>query len=411
MDPRRMTRVAITGMGVVSAIGNDVETFRQALLSDRGGLAPAEGLDEVPKGITVVGQVRGLDAEARFGRDRLALLDPFSQFAMVAADEAIAMAGLDIRADLDAAARTACIIGTGGAGIATLQDGFSRLYKEGKSRVNPFTVPRYMGNAACSQVTMTHGITGPSFAVTSACATANHSIGLGFQMVRSGMVDRAVVGGTDALVNFGNLKAWEALRVVSRDTCRPFSKDRTGMVVGEGAGVFVLERWEDARARGATILAEMIGFGMSADAGDITFPSVEGASRAVQACLDDAGIGPEEVDHINAHGTATMANDATEAKVIRAVFGAAADRVPVSSTKSFHGHALGAAGGLELVAAIVAIRDGFLPATLNLTELDPNCPLDVVANAGRRAAVRTVLSNSFAFGGLNAVLAVRHADD
>jgi len=405
-----MTRVAITGMGVVSAIGNDVETFRRALHANQGGLAPVQGMDDVPKGITVVGQVRDFDALAQFGKDRLSLLDPFSQYGLAAANEAIAMAGLDFRADPAMAARSACIIGTGGAGIATLQEGFSRLYKEGKHRVNPFTVPRYMGSAACSQVTMVHGITGPSFAVTSACATANHAIGLGFHMVRSGTVDRAVVGGTDALVNLGNLKAWEALRVVARDTCRPFSKDRTGMVVGEGAGVFVLERWEDAEARGVPILAEMIGFGMSADAGDITFPSVEGASRAVQNCLDDAGLALGDVDYINAHGTATMANDATEAKVIRAVFGDLTDRIPVSSTKSFHGHALGASGGLELVAAIVAVQDGFLPATLNMTELDPACPLDVVANTGRAADVRTVVSNSFAFGGLNAVLAIRRTD-
>jgi nodulation protein E len=404
-----MIRVAITGMGVVSPIGNDVETFRRALLEGQGGLLPPEGMDEVPKGISVVGQVRGFDAEARLGKDRLPLLDPFAQFGLAAADEAIAMSGLDFRADPEVGRRTACIIGTGGAGIATLQDGFTRLFKEGKARVNPFTVPRYMGNAACSHVTMAHGITGPSFAVTSACASANHAIGLGFHMVRSGMVDRAVVGGTDALVNFGNLKAWEALRVVSRDTCRPFSKDRTGMVVGEGAGVFVMERWEDAQARGATILAEMIGFGMSADAGDITFPSVEGASRSVQACLDDAGLRPEDVDHINAHGTATTANDATEAKVIRAVFGDHADRLPVSSTKSAHGHGLGAAGGLELVACIVALQEGFVPATLNVTEIDPECPLDVVINEGRRAPITTALSNSFAFGGLNAVLAVRRA--
>ncbi|MBB4285734.1 beta-ketoacyl-[acyl-carrier-protein] synthase family protein [Roseospira goensis] len=404
-----MTRVAITGMGVVSAIGTDVATFRRALLEGAGGLRPPEGLDEVPKGITVVGQVRGFDAEARLGKDRLPLLDPFAQFGLAAADEAIAMAGLDLRADPAAGQRTACIIGTGGAGIATLQDGFTRLFKEGKTRVNPFTVPRYMGNAACSHVTMAHGITGPAFAVTSACASANHAIGLGVHMVRSGMVDRAVVGGTDALVNFGNLKAWEALRVVSRDTCRPFSKDRTGMVVGEGAGVFVLEAWEAAAARGAPVLAEMAGFGMSADAGDITFPSVDGAARAVRACLDDAGLAPDQVDYINAHGTATMANDATEAKVIAAVFGERAATVPVSSTKSFHGHGLGAAGGLELVACVVALQEGFIPATLNFTAPDPDCPLDVVPNTGRAAALQTALSSSFAFGGLNAVLAVRRA--
>jgi len=405
-----MTRVAITGMGVVSAIGHDVATFRQALLAGETGLLPPQDLDEVPKGIKVVGQVRDFDAEGRLGKDRLPLLDPFAQFGLAAADEAIAQAGLDLRADPSAGMKTACIIGTGGAGVATLQDGFSRLYRDGKHRVNPFTVPRYMGNAACSHVTMAHGITGPSFAVTSACASANHAIGLGFHMVRSGLVNRAVVGGTDALVNFGNLKAWEALRVVARDTCRPFSRDRSGMVVGEGAGVFVLEAWDTAAARGAPVLAEMIGFGMSADAGDITFPSVEGAARAVTGCLDDAGLSPADVDYINAHGTATTANDATESKVIASVFGERAGTVPVSSTKSFHGHGLGAAGGLELVACVVALRDGYLPPTLNFTEPDPDCPLDVVPNQGRAADLRVALSSSFAFGGLNAVLAVRKVD-
>lgn len=405
-----MRRVAITGMGVVAAIGHDVEAFTNALRAGQGGLAPAEGLDQVPKGIAVVGQVRGFDAEARLGRDRLPMLDPFSQFGLAAADEAIAMAGLDVRADPALGTRTACIIGTGGAGIATLQDGFVRLFRDGKSRVNPFTVPRYMGNAACSHVTMAHGITGPSFAVTSACATANHAIGLGFHMVRGGGADCAVVGGTDALVNFGNLKAWEALRVVARDTCRPFAKDRTGMVVGEGAGVFVLEPWEAARARGATILAEMIGFGMGADAGDIVMPSVEGAARALRACLDDAGLDADGVDHINAHGTATTANDVTEARAIQAVFGDRAGTIPVTSTKSFTGHALGAAGGLELVAAIQTVREGYIAPTLNVTEVDPECPLDVVTGAGREGPVGTALSNSFAFGGLNAVLAIRRAE-
>jgi len=397
-------------MGVVAAIGHDTRAFTEALRAGRGGLAPPEGVDGVPRGIAVVGQVRGFDALARLGRDRLPMLDPFAQFGLAAADEAVAMSGLDFRADPALAARTACIVGTGGAGISTLQEGFQRLYRDGKNRVNPFTVPRYMGNAACSHVTMAHGITGPSFAVTSACATANHAIGLGFHMVRGGTADCAVVGGTDALVNLGNLKAWEALRVVARDTCRPFGKDRTGMVVGEGAGVFVLEPWETAVARGASILAEMIGFGMSADAGDIVTPSVEGAARAVQACLDDADISPEAVDHINAHGTATAANDQTEAKVIQKVFGERAGTIPVTSTKSFTGHALGAAGGLELVAAIHSLREGFIAPTLNVTEVDPACPLDVVLGEGRTVDVRTVLSNSFAFGGLNAVLAVRRAE-
>jgi nodulation protein E len=256
---------------------------------------------------------------------------------------------------------------------------------------------------------MEFGITGPSYTISTACSSASHAIGQAFWMVRSGMAPLAITGGSEAPFSFGILKAWEALRVVSPDTCRPFSKDRSGMVLGEGAGILVLEPFEAARARGAQIHAEIVGFGMSSDASHITQPSADGAARAMRASLCDAHIMPEAVSYINAHGTGTQANDPTETAAIRTVFGAHAGKLAVSSTKSMHGHALGAAGALEAVAAILALRDGFLPPTANFNQPDPECDLDVVPNVSRQADFEYAMSNSFAFGGLNAVLAFRRA--
>jgi nodulation protein E len=248
---------------------------------------------------------------------------------------------------------------------------------------------------------------GPAYTLSTACASANHAIGHAFWMIRSGLVDAAITGGSEAPLSFGNLKAWESMRVLSSDLCRPFSKDRNGIVLGEGAGVLFLESLERAQSRSARIYAEVIGFGMSADAVHMIQPSADGAVAAMTAALEDGRIHVEEVDYINAHGTGTTANDATEASSIRRVFGPRADRIPVSSTKSMHGHTLGAAGGLEAVAACLAMSNGVLPPTANFSHADPECDLDVVPNTARPATVRVALSNSFAFGGLNAVLAFR----
>jgi nodulation protein E len=256
---------------------------------------------------------------------------------------------------------------------------------------------------------MEFGLTGPGFTFSTACSSAGHAIGHAFWMVRGGAADLAIAGGSEAPFSFGLLKAWEAMRVVSPDTCRPFSRDRRGMILGEGAAMFILEPLEAARARGARIHAEIVGFGMSSDAAHITQPSAEGAMRAMRAALQDAGMAPEQVGYINAHGTGTVANDAAETAAIRAVFGAHADRLAVSSTKSMHGHALGAAAALECLAAVLALRDGVLPPTANFNEPDPACDLDVIPNHARAAQVECALSNSFAFGGLNAVLALRAA--
>jgi nodulation protein E len=266
-----------------------------------------------------------------------------------------------------------------------------------------------MANAGASHISMEFGITGPSFTISTACSSAAHAIGQAFWMVRSGTVDMAITGGSEAPFSFGILKAWEAMRVVSPDTCRPFCWGRRGMILGEGAAMLVLEPLEAARARGARILAEIVGFGMSADAGHITQPSAAGAARAIRSALRDAGVAPEQVGYINAHGTGTPANDPTETTAIRTVFGAHAARIPISSTKSMHGHALGAAAALEAGATILALREGILPPTANFTSPDPECDLDVVPNIPRRAEPEYALSNSFAFGGLNAVLAFRAA--
>jgi nodulation protein E len=275
--------------------------------------------------------------------------------------------------------------------------------------VSPVTIPRVMGNAGASRISLEFGITGPVFTISSACSSSNHAIGQAFWMVRSGAVDVALAGGSEAPFSLGFLKSWEAMRVVAPDTCRPFSLDRRGLILGEGAAMLVLEPLEAARARGAQVWGEIAGFGMSSDAHHLTQPLAEGAARAMRAALVDSGAPPEAIGYINAHGTGTSANDATETEAIRAVFCAHADRLMVSSTKSMHGHALGAAGALEAAATLAALRGGIIPPTANFTAPDPACDLDVVPNHSRPAEVEWAMSNSFAFGGLNAVLVFRRA--
>ncbi len=334
-------------------------------------------------------------------------MDRFAQFALIAAREAVESSGIEWTPELRA--NSAIVTGSCVGGQCAQDAGFLQLYKLAQSRVHPLTIPKTMANAGASHISMEFGITGPSFTVSTACASSAHAIGQAYWLLRNGGADLAITGGSEAPFSLGLLKAWEAMRVVSPDTCRPFSKDRRGMILGEGAAMFVLEPMEAAQARGARILAEIVGLGMSADASHITQPSMEGAARAMRAALRDAGIAPEQVGYINAHGTATPANDPTETAAIRAVFGAHADRLAVSSTKSMHGHALGAAAALECLATVIALRDGFLPPTVNFTEPDPQCDLDVIPNQARRAEVEYALSNSFAVGGLNAVLALKKA--
>ena len=333
--------------------------------------------------------------------------DRFSQLALMAAEEAIADAGVEWSDALRA--RTAVVTGSCLGGQTTEDKTFERFYGQNRRRAHPLSVPRVMANAGASLITMRHRLGGPSFTLSTACASSAHAIGQAFWLVRSGVADLAITGGSEAPFSPGHLAAWDALRVVARDTCRPFSKDRGGLILGEAGALLVLEPLEAARARGATVRAEIVGFGMSADGHHLTQPTVEGPAAAMAAALDDAGLEPSQVGYVNAHGTGTRANDATETAAIRRVFGAAADRLAVSSTKSMHGHTLGAAGALEAVATVLALQHALLPPTVNFTEVDPECDLDVVPNAARPVEIEAALSSSFAFGGLNAVLAFRRA--
>jgi nodulation protein E len=402
-----MNRVVVTGMGVCSALGKNVADFSAALKAGQSGITPISIIPDEGLIIKIGAQVLDFDANAYFPDGKLPLYDRCTQFALVAAREAIAQSGLKFRDGIGA--RTAAVIGSGVGGQTTQDESYRRLFVEGARRCHPLTIPKLMINAPCAHITMEHGITGPSFAVASACSSANHAIGVAFSMVRSGAVEAAITGGTEAVFTFGTIKGWEAMRVMAPDTCRPFSKDRKGMVLGEGAAVMVLESRDNALARGAEILAEIIGCGSTSDAGDIVMPSAEGASGAIRACLKDAGIAPEDVDYVNAHGTGTAANDITETKALHMVFGDHAKKLAVSSTKSMHGHTLGAAGAMELAAMIAGLRGGFIPPTANYNEPDPQCDLDYVPNEARHQPINVGISNSFAFGGHNAVVAIRRA--
>ena len=401
-------RVAITGMGAISALGHSAVATWAAMREGRSAIGPITGIPTDLLLVKIAAEVRGFDPAAHFEHKRLPLLDRVSQFALVAAREAVAQSGIDFSVG-NLGERTACIVGTGIGGENSHNEQSRRFWGDKNPRVHPLTILRVMANAPACHIGIEFGLRGPAFAVASACASANHAMSQALDMVRSGRVDVAVTGGTEACVTEPTMKAWEAMRVTADDTCRPFCKQRRGMVLGEGAGIFVLEEYERARSRGATILAEFAGSGATADAIDMVFPSEPNVARAIQLALDDAGLAPEDVDYVNAHGTGTPANDPTETKALRRVFGAAADRLAVSSTKSMHGHALGAAGAIELVAAIGALRDGVIAPTANFIDPDPECDLDYVPNVAREKTVRAALSNSFAFGGLNSVVALRRA--
>lgn len=401
-------RVVITGVGAICALGHNARDIWAGMRAGRSAIAPLTGFEDQAMRVKIAAQVHDFDPAQAIDSKRLPLMDRVSQFAVVAAREAAAQSGLDFTQG-NLGERTACVVGTGVGGEVAHDDASKRLYKDGSPRLHPLTVVRIMPSAPASQVSMELGITGPTFGVTSACATSNHAFAQALALVRSGLADAALAGGSEACISLGTLRAWEAMRVLADDTCRPFCKQRRGLVLGEGAGMLVLEEFEHARARGATILAEFAGVGMSADAGDIVMPSATGAARAITAALKDAGWNAESVDYINAHGTATQANDATETKAIHAALGDNATKVPVSSTKSVHGHALGASGALEIVAALGALREGVIPPTANFIDPDPACDLDCVPNTAREAKVERVLSNAFAFGGLNAVVALQRA--
>ncbi len=395
--------VVITGLGSISPIGHDTAEFWDSLQNGRCGVRPLSNLATTWLNTPIAAEVQNFNPEEYLSTKELLLFDRFSQFAYVAAREAISDAGLT-ESEIGPAA---IILGNSCGAEKTYDEGYQRLYIDRKSRVHPLTVPKAMQSAAASQISMKFGIHGPVFIVSSACSSSAHATIQAALMIKSGLVDVAITGGTEAPFSIGLVKAWEGLKVLSHDTCRPFSENRSGLVMGEGAGIVVIESKDHAEKRGADIYAKLSGFGMSSDAGHITAPSLEGASMAMTSALIDAGLSPSDVDYINAHGTGTLLNDLTETEAINKVFGEHARRVPVSSTKSMHGHPLGAAGGLELVATVCAINEGVLPPTANFTKPGEGCNLDYIPNEAREKKINTAISNSFAFGGLNSVLVVQ----
>ncbi|SDW43955.1 beta-ketoacyl-[acyl-carrier-protein] synthase family protein [Litoreibacter albidus] len=402
-----MHRVVITGQGTINALGADVAQTLDAFKAGRCGISELEIRDVDRLAIKIGGQVKNYDPNAEFNRQQIALYDRYTQFSLIAGREAISQSGLTFSGEL--AAQAGVVLGTAGGGMNTQDENYRAVYEDGKNRVHPFVVPKLMNNAAASHLSMDYNLKGPSFTVATACASSNHAMGLAFQFIRSGMTKAMVTGGSESMLCFGGVKAWEGLRVMSKDACRPFSANRNGMVQGEGAAIFVFEEYEHARARGATILAEVVGFAMASDAADIVMPSKQGAARTITAALKDARLAPSDVGYINAHGTGTAANDKTECAAVADVFGAHADKLMMSSTKSMHGHVIGGTGAVELLACIMALREGVVAPTINYDEPDPECALDVVPNTARDAKVDVALSNAFAFGGMNAVLALRKA--
>jgi nodulation protein E len=398
-----LRRVAVTGIGVISALGPNRESFWKALAAGESGIRPMELVEPGTVRFPNAAEARGYFTADHYDEKEAGLLDRFAQFAAVAAREAVLDAGIEFNSGLRD--RTTIVTGSSTGGQTSEDESFRDYYERKQMRFSPFTIPKAMANAGASRISFEHGITGPVYTVSTACSSANHAIGQAFWMIRNGVADLAIAGGSEAPFSPGILKAWEGMRVVSPDTCRPFSRDRKGLILGEGAGMLILEPLDHAKSRGAKIYAELAGFGMSSDAHHLTQPLAEGAARAMRAALQDASAKPEAIGYINAHGTGTLANDPTETEAIRAVFGA--HQPMVSSTKSMHGHALGAAGALEAAATLLALSRKIIPPTANFLGPDPACDLDLVPNTARQAEIEWALSNSFAFGGLNAVLAFR----
>lgn len=397
-----MQRVVITGQGAINALGRTAAETTTAMREGRSGIGALDFQDVERLSISIGGQVRGYRPEDHFSRQELTLYDRFTQFALLAAREAMEASGLVIDGEL--AEQAGVVLGTSGGGLQTQDENYRLVYQEGRNRVHPLVVPRLMNSAAASHVSITYNLQGPSFTVATACASSNHAMGLAYGLIRSGQAQVMLTGGSESMLCFGGIKAWEGLRVMSRDGCRPFSKNRNGMVQGEGSAVFVFEEFEHARARGATILAEVKGFAMSSDASDIVNPNMHGAVRAMRGALRNAGVAPEAIGYINAHGTGTTANDRAECAAVREVFGPAANDLMISSTKSMHGHLIGGTGAVELLACLMALNEGVIAPTINYEEPDPECDLDVVPNTARELHVDTVMTNAFAFGGMNAVL-------
>jgi nodulation protein E len=397
-------RVVVTGMGAVSAAGVGAKALWQAARDGRSCLSEVVFPRPSRGRIKIAAPVRDFDPAAYIEPEILPLTEPVIRYLIVAVDEAVRDAGLS--RDTLKGPRTATIIGTGIAGLTTIEDSHHAVLVKG-DRPDPLTILKLIPSSCPAMISMRYGSMGPCFAVGSACSSATQAIGMAYQMIRAGMIDRAIVGGTEDCLTIGGMLAWESLRVLTPSLCRPFSKDRNGMVLGAGAGAFILEAEEVAVARGARVEAELAGYGTSSDAKDPVRPDAQGAAAAMRNALADAGAEAEEIDYINAHGTGTTVNDITESEALGLVFGKRASQIPISSTKPVHGHGLGAGGALELIVTLGALREGVAPPTINWRVSDEKCPVDAVPNEGRPLPIRTAMSNSFAFGGINAVLVVR----
>jgi nodulation protein E len=405
-ETKEKRRVVVTGMGVVTPIGLNVDDFWQSLRESRVGVSELGGFPLDDLKILIAAQIKNFEPKEHlrhFSRDKIIMhADRYSWFAAAAADQAVKQSGLEV--PFTDPYRTACIIGSGAGGLVTFEQAYRDLFINNKRATHPLTLLRIIGSSASAHVGIEYGVKGPTFATCSACSTATHAIGIARDYIENGLIDVAIAGASESVINYGTMKAWQALHVLSPEGCFPFAKKRNGTVLGEGAGLLVIEEYEHAKARGATILAELCGYGMTSDSKDMVNPDIEGPRVAMQLALEDAGLQPSDIEYLNAHGTATAINDKNETNAIKEVYGEHAYKLAISSTKSMHGHPLGAGGGIEAVACIKAINEGWVPPTAGLDEADPDCDLDYVPNVGRDLEVNYAMSNSFAFGGLNAVL-------
>ena len=399
-------RVVVTGIGAVTPIGLNVSDFWASMRASKCGVSELGGFPLDDLKILIAAQIKDFDPKQRlkhFQRDKLVMhADRFSWFAAAAADEAVKQSGLQF--PIANPYRSACIVGSGAGGLVTYEQSYRSLFLEGKRATHPLTLLRIIGSSATAHVGIEFGIKGPPFATCSACSTATHAIGIARDYIKNGVVDVAIAGASESVINYGTMKAWQALHVLSPEGCFPFAKKRNGTVLGEGAGILVLESYEHAKERGATILAEIVGYGTSSDAKDMVNPDIEGPKEAMRMALDDAQISASDIQYLNAHGTGTTINDANETRAIKAVFGNHAKNLAISSTKSMTGHPLGAGGGIEAAACIKVVNENWVPPTIGLDDPDPECDLDYIPNVGRDLEVTYAMSNSFAFGGLNAVL-------
>src|SRR4051812_48786348 len=413
-------RVVVTGVGMVTPLGNNADDTWRGLLAGRSGTGPLTRftLEGLAPDLCIAAEVKGFDPEGVIDRREMKRMDTFIQYALVSADEAMRAAGMGGLGPVPDPENTGTIIGSGMGGLANIMDTRTLMDAKGPGRVSPFFIPASIINLAPGQVSMRTGATGPSYSPVSACASSNHAIGEAFHAIQRGDADMMIAGGTEACVTAISFAGFAAARALASqwDTpetaSKPFDRNRSGFVHAEGAAILILEELESARRRGAPILAEVAGFGMSADAYHITAPpeNGEGAARAMQRALKSAGIAPEQVGYINAHGTATPVGDVAETRAIRHVFGAHADSLAVSSTKSMLGHALGGSAAIEAGIAVFSLRDQVMPPTINLTDPDPDCDLDYVSEGARKKELDVVISNSFGFGGANTTLVLKRFD-